>query len=149
MPTKLRFADDADALRYEPRLDDVMPRTGISGEKLNDWDVQWGLAMDELERALRSHQLTPRWFSLGKLSPRSRDRLRDVVACWFLSFVFIAADTQGDGDGFHARKSRHYSARASSLFDAEVMALDYDSDGSGQFAESETDQPRPRPFIRG
>ena len=86
---------------------------------------------------------------LGKLSPRSRDRLRDVVACWFLSFVFLAADTQGDGDGFHARKSRHYSARASSLFDAEVMALDYDSDGSGQFSESETDQPQPRPFIRG
>lgn len=149
MPTDLRFADDEDALRYEPRLDDVLPRTDHEGARVHNWDVQWGLAMDELDRRLRSHQITPRGFSLGRLSPRSRDRLRDVVVCWFLHFVFLAADTQGDGDGFHARKARHYMGRANAIFDTEVMALDYDSDGSGAFSEAEIDRPQPRPFIRG
>ena len=46
MPTELRFADDEDALRYEPRLDDVLPRTDHEGARVHNWDVQWGLAMD-------------------------------------------------------------------------------------------------------
>lgn len=149
MPTSLRFAHDEDALRYEPDLDRTRPRLDVQGNQKYDWDVQWGLAMDELERRLRSHQITPRNFSLGRLSPRSQDRLKDCVVCWFLHFIFVTSDTQGDEDGVLARKARYYMGRANSMFDSEVIAVDYDGDGAGQFSESEIDRPMPRPFIRG
>ncbi len=149
MPTDLRFARDEDALRYEADLDNVRPRVDAQGNRKYDWDVQWGLAMDELERRLRSHQIAPRNFSLGRLSPRSQDRLKDCVVCWFLHFVYFTSNTQGGDDSVLASKARYYLGRANSLFESEVIAVDFDSDGSGSFSESEKDRPMPRPFIRG
>ncbi len=96
----LRFCDESDLLRYENKLDDIRPRLDLDGNKINDWNIQIDLAMDEVTRRLRNHKDVPEQFEIGRVGIRTRKQLRDAVACLALHFLFVAADPQSD-TGFY------------------------------------------------
>lgn len=145
----LRFASDSDLLRYEPNIDQIWPRTDEEGNAKNDWDVQHELAMLEIERVYQARKGTAERFELGRIGKRDQLRLREPAACLALHFIYVAADTQGDADGFFARKAAHYWQRAESMLDAISITLDYDTDNSDVIDPIEKDQPFPTRFIRG
>ena len=147
-----RFADDDDLLRYESSLDDgagkgVWPRKKKTGHEWHLWDRYHQEAMNEIERRLRSRKGTAEGFEIGRLSMRSRDRLRPVAAYLALHFLFVDADQNNDAR--LSDKASYYWERASSVLDMEAMMLDYDTDRSGTFTQAEKEQPFPTRMIRG
>lgn len=146
---KFKLSTDDDLLRIEPRLEEIWPRLNPDGTVRYDWSVHHDAAANYIERRLRATKSVPERFQLGRLSPRSKEDLRDAAAYLALSFIYTAADTQGDDSGFYERKHKQYEARGiAALTDASLM-LDYDVDNSGEFDGSETQQPFPIRLIRG
>lgn len=149
MATTIKLSDDDGLLKREPRLDDIWPREFDDGTPRYAWDVHHADATQFIERRLRATKAVPERFELGRLSPRSQEDLREAAECLALSFIFIAADTQGDETGYYARKAKHYEARGlAALADASLL-LDYDVDNSGDFGAAERQQPFPTRIIRG
>ncbi len=149
MAPNILLSEDDDLLKLEPRLDDMWPRVNPDGTGRYDWKVQHRLAAMWIERRLRATKAVPERFQLGRLSVRSKEDLREASACLALSYIYIAADTQGDELGYYARKSKHYEARGlASLADASLL-LDYDGDNSGDVDSMEKQQPFPVRIIRG
>jgi hypothetical protein len=143
------LSNDDDLLQMEPRLDDIWPRHNPDGSARYDWRTHHEAASHWIERRLRASKATPDRFQLGQLSSRSREDLREAAACLTLSFIFIAADTQGDEIGYYARKHKHYEARAIAAYTDAALLLDYDVDGDGSFTAQDQQQPFPQRFIRG
>lgn len=149
MAAKFKLSDDDGLLKREPRLEDIWPRLNPDGSTRYDWSVHHEDAAGFIERRLRATKAIPDRFQLGRLSPRSREDLREAAECLALSFIFTAADTQGDDSGYYSRKAKHYEHRGlAALTDASLL-LDYDVDNSGDFAESEKQLPFPTRLIRG
>lgn len=145
----LFLSDDDDCIRYEPDLDSVWPRLDSEGNIFRDWSVQRRLAVEELERRLRSRRATRDRFQLGQLGLRAREVLRPAEACLTLHFIFEAVDTQGPREGFYARKSRWYWDKAWDIVGSEQTLLDYDSDNSGTVDANEENQSISTVFTRG
>lgn len=150
----LRFASDDDLLSLESKLDSgngngIWPRQDKTGKELHPWDRYHQEAMNELARRLRARKGTSEPFELGRLDPRSKDKLRPAAANLALHYLFIDADNAGDLNGFFARKAAHYWERGGSILEAESSQLDYDVDNSGTTDEIEKNQPFPMRFIRG
>lgn len=149
MAPNILLCGDDDLLKLEPRLEDIWPRKNPDGSVRYDWKVQHRLAAMWIERRLRATKAVPERFELGRLSARSREDLREAAACFALSYIYIAADTQGDELGYYARKAKHYEARGlASLNDASLL-LDYDVSNSGDIDQQEQQQPFPVRIIRG
>ena len=151
---KLRFAEDQDLLNLESKLDDgkgggIWPRHDKMGKPLHPWDHYHQEAMNELARRLRSRKDTAEGLELGRLDPRSKDRLRPAAACLALHFLFVDADNSGDASGFSTRKADYYWVRGGAIVDSEANSLDYDADNSGAVDDIEKNQPFPTRFIRG
>ncbi len=148
-----RFADDDDLLRYESTLDEgegkgVWPRKTKQGHEWHGWAKYHLEAMNELDRRLRARKGQAEQFEIGRLSMRSRDRLRPVAAFLALHFLFVDADQNNDQR--LANKASYYWERAASVLEAECTSgLDYDSDRSGTFDQAEKEQPFPTRLIRG
>lgn len=149
MDPRITLTVDDDLLKLEPRLDDIWPRVNPDGSARYDWSVQHKLATMWIERRLRASKAVPERFEIGRLSPRSRDDLREAAACMALHYIYTAADTQGDEIGYYGRKSKHYEARAVAAFTDAALLLDYDTNNSGDFDDQETQQPFPIRIIRG
>ena len=149
MEPRITLTIDDDLLKLEPRLDDIWPRTNSDNTQRFDWAVQHKLATMWIERRLRASKAVPERFEIGRLSPRSREDLREAAACMALHFIYTAADTQGDDQGYYARKSKHYESRAVSAFTDAALLMDYDLDNSGSFDDRDTQQPFPIRIIRG
>lgn len=148
----LRFATDEDLLGWESKLDlgngnGIAPRTDRSGNKIRDWDKYLQRGMNELSRRLRSRKDTAEPMELGRLDPRSKDRLRDPAACFALHFLFV--DLQQSDDSFLAGKADYYWRLGGTTLESESLQLDYDSDNSGTTDAPEKNQPFPSRFIRG
>lgn len=148
----LRFATDDDLLSWESKLDigggnGVFPRTDRNGNPVRDWDRFHQRGMNELSRRLRSRKDTAEPMELGRLDPRSKDRLRDPAACFALHFLFV--DVQQSDDTFLSGKAQYYWHLAGDMLEAESLQLDYDSDNNGVTDELEKNQPFPVRFIRG
>jgi hypothetical protein len=147
--SRLRLSDDEGLLRREPSLDLVWPRQDKAGNRLRSWDTQHSLAVEELERRLRSRRSTGEPFEIGRLGLRGKERLRACAEMLALHFIFVCADTMGDTNGFLARKAAYYWEQAGNALDAEAAQLDYDEDRSGAIDDAEKNQPHPPAFIRG
>ena len=148
----LRFASDDDMLSFESKLDlgngnGIYPRTDRNGNPVRDWERFHQKAMNELARRLRARKATAEPFELGRLDPRSKDRLREPAACLALFFLF--SDIQQSNDPFLADKANHYWRLAGSMIDAESEQLDYDVDTSGTIDEIEKNQNFPSRIMRG
>ncbi|HJU24189.1 MAG TPA: hypothetical protein VJ891_16925 [Casimicrobiaceae bacterium] len=151
---KLRFAHDDDLMKFEPLLDrgggkGLWPRTDDRGQVIRSWDVHHQLAMNHLERMLRSSKEAPEVFEIGRLSLRSQERLRECAACLALHYLYVAADQMGDENGYLARKAEHYKQLAVQMYNAEALQLDYDVDNDGIINDTEKNQPFTKKFIRG
>lgn len=149
MATGVRLSDDEDLLRYEPNLDEHWPRKDRTGNVKRDWSVQHKLAAEEVQRRFRMRRSTSEPFELGRLSERTKLELRPVATFLALHFIYIAADSKGDEQGFFAKKAAHYLSRATGLLDQVAVAIDYDADNSGTTDKPEQQQPMPRRIIRG
>ena len=146
----LRFTDADALLRYEPNLEAVYPRRDRDGRFIRDWGIQIDLAMEEIGRRLRNRSAVPEHFELGRLGIRSQGQLAAAASSMALHYIFVAADTQGDPDGYFHRKARYYWERAEAQLEAEMAHLDYDSDNSGTIDALEKNQPVGAiMFIRG
>lgn len=143
------LSTDDDLLQLEPRLDDIWPRQNDDGTERYDWRTHHEAASRWIERRLRASKAVPDRFQLGQLSPRSREDLREAATCLALSFIFIAADTQGDEIGYYARKAKHYEARGVAALTDAALVLDYDVDGDGTFGPQDAQQAFPVRLIRG
>lgn len=148
----LRFASDEDMLSFESKLDigngnGIAPRVDKTGKKVRDWDRYHQKAMNEIARRLRSRKGTAEPFELGRLDPRSRDRLREPAACFALHYLFV--DQEQSADPFLSSKAELYWRKADTMFEAESVQLDYDVDRSGTTDEIEKNQPFPNRVIRG
>ncbi len=146
----IRFAEDADVLRFYPDIEKYWPRTDKkTGLPKRDWNVQHQLAMDEIERRLRARKSTSEPIELGRLGIRTKERLRDCAACFALYFMFTAMDTHGDETGFFSGKATSFLRMAEDRLEDESIIMDYDADNSGTIDDSEKNQPLPQRFIRG
>lgn len=148
----LRFANEEDLLNWESKLDlgngsGVFPRTDRNGNKVRDWEKYLQRGMNELSRRLRSRKDTAEPMELGRLDPRSKDRLRDPAACFSLHFLFV--DMQQSDDTFLTGKADYYWRLGGSMLESESLQLDYDSDNSGTIDVDEKNQSFPSRFIRG
>jgi hypothetical protein len=149
MAARFKLSADDDLLALFPRLDDIWPRKNDDGSIRYDWEVHHQQAANYIERRLRATKSVPERFQLGRLSPRSKEDLREASACLALSFIFRAADTQGDETGYYDRNAKHFEHRGiAALTDASIL-LDYDVDNSGDFGAAELQQPFPVRVIRG
>ena len=151
MATQLRFATDDDVLAFEPGIEDWFPRHNKkTGATIRSWDVQHQLAMNEIDRRLRNHKSTIDMFEVGRIGFRSRENLREAAACFALHHMFVACDTlSNEPQSFFSRKAAHYWERANSIFAAEVLNLDYDSDRDGTVQKNEEQQSFVARVIRG
>lgn len=141
-------------LRLESKLDDgkgngMWPRADKGGNKLHDWSRYLQEAANETARRLRSMKSTAEPFELGRLEAKSKDRLRPVVTCFALHFLFVDADNSGDQGGFFSRKASYYWERAADILEAESPQLDYDIDNSGTIDDIEKNQPFVARVTRG
>lgn len=138
MATRLRWAGDDDLTRFEPTLEQHIPKVAGS------WGHLLDSAMAEVERRLKSRRDTNDVFEMGRVGLRSREGLKDVVAWFALHFAFVGADHQGaDPGGFFGRKAAYYFQRASDAFSMEASALDYDLGNDGSITPDEEQ----RPFV--
>lgn len=147
--SRLTLSTDDDLLKYFPRLDDIWPRKNSDGSARHPWGEFHAQAAEYIERYLRATKSVPERFLLGRLSPRSMKDLKEAASCLALSFIFVAADIQGDDSGMYHQKAKYFEKRGlASLKDAALL-LDYDTDGSGNIDASEAQQPFPVRLIRG
>lgn len=147
--TGVLLSDDEDVLRYEPNMDEHWPRKDRSGNPRRDWSVQHHLAAEEVQRRFRMRKTMAEPFELGRVSERSRAELKQVATHLALHFMFVAADSAGDANGFYAKKASYYLAQADETFEGAALAIDYDTDNSGSMDRTEEQQPAPTRFIRG
>lgn len=148
--TRIRFSTDDDLIKYESSLDRIWPRKDKkTGEVQHDWDVKRELAVNEINRRLKSHKDFSERFELGRVGQRSREDLRDCEACLTLHYIFVDADTSSGQPGNLAAKAAYYKNRADSIFTDATVQLDYDMDNDGAVEEGEKNQPAPNRFIRG
>lgn len=145
----LRFQTDDDLLEYEPNIEQIWPRVDEDGNARNRWDVQHKLAMQEIERFFLSRKDTAERFEIGRVGLRDQANLKAPAACLSLHYIYVAADTQGDAEGYFARKASHYWQRAMAMLDAISLRMDYDTDGGGAVEVNELDQPFVPRVIRG
>lgn len=148
----LRFADDDDMLRFESKLDlgngnGIAPRADKTGKTIRSWERFHQSAMNEINRRLRSRKATSEPFELGRLDPRSRERLREPAACFALHYLFV--DQEQSADPFLSGKAELYWRKGDAMLEAESEQLDYDIDRSGTTDEIEKNQPFPNRVIRG
>ena len=150
MSTRLRFATDDDLLFIETSLDKICPRQDPRGNPLFDWDKFHQRAMDEIERILRATKSTDEPFELGRLGLRTKERLREVAACFALHFLFFDRDKDdGSGGTYFHNKWTYYRKRAEEVLAQESRWMDYDTSNDGDIQESEKNRPFANRFIRG
>jgi len=149
MAARFKLSNDDDLLALFPRLEDIWPRLNPDGSSRNDWSIHHDAAANYIERRLRATKAVPERFQLGRLSPRSKEDLREAAACLALSFIFRSADTQGDETGYYDRNAKHFEHRGVAALTDAAMLLDYDVDNSGDFGAAELQQPFPTRLIRG
>lgn len=147
--TGVDLCQDEDLLRYEPNLDEHWPRKDRQGNVKRDWRTQRGLAAEKIQRLFRARRNTAEQFQLGRMSQRTLDELRPAAAYFSLHFIYVAADTQGDSDGFFARKAAFYARMAIEVFEEVALAVDYDADNDGTHDKIEEQMPMGNRFIRG
>src|SRR5690349_1050238 len=122
----LRFANDDDLLSYESNLDDgqgngIWPRADRDGNSIRSWDSHHQKAMNHLSRALRAAKGTGEPFELGRLDPRSKDRLREPAACLALHYLFMAADNT-DAEGYCSKRAEYYLTTAQGMITTESIS---------------------------
>lgn len=149
MAARFKLSTDDDLLALYPRLEDIWPRKNDDGSVRYDWSIHHDAAASYVERRLRATKSVPERFQLGRLSPRSKEDLREAASCLALSYIFRSADTQGDDTGYYDRNAKHFEARGIGALNDAALLLDYDVDNSGTFDSSETQQPFPVRLIRG
>ena len=149
--TNLRFCEERDLLRLEPRVAVLVPfRDADTGEILNDIRDQLQSAMNEVDRQLRGRRSTVEPFELGRLSIRSQENLRDATAAFWLHFIFLTAQTDDPNpESILAKKAQFWWERANQWLDLESSQLDYDLTRDGLIDEQDKNQPFPRRMIRG
>lgn len=148
--TAVRFSDDSDILRFEPRADDVWPRRDRAGNVIDSWDRFHALAVDQIETAGRNMRSTADVFEIGRIGARSREHLRRPATFWALYWFFFQANTQGSGTQEHfAWKAQHYLRMAQDEFKAAMVRIDYDADGDGAVASGEEQRPMVERLVRG
>lgn len=149
MGARFNLSTDDDLLALFPRLDDIWPRQNDDGSARFDWSVHHDQAAKFIERRLRATKSVPERFQMGRLSPRSKEDLREAAACLALSFIFRSADTQGDDLGYYDRNAKYFEHRGIAALTDASMLLDYDVDNSGDFGAAELQQPFPVRLVRG